>query len=282
VEAVVREAARAHLYPDGSGMAVRQALGRRLGVSPEAIMLGNGADELLDLIAWAAFEVGDEVVIPYPSFEPYGTVVTLSGATPVWSPLANYQTDLADMAKRVTPRTKALILCSPHNPTGTIIRHEPLVKLLAGVGADPPLVILDEAFRGLERTRRQSLLARVREVFPKATLLCITHDVQDTLAVSRVLVLDGGKIVEDVVPKALQEKPSKYRDLLRAEAKVQSEIWSNPIWRRLLLREGRIEEETSSTKGPLQASEGAAWGSLSFDETKGDDRLREKRRKVSS
>ncbi len=147
VEAVVREAARAHLYPDGSGMAVRQALGRRLGVSPEAIMLGNGADELLALIAWAAFEVGDEVVIPYPSFEPYGTVVTLSGAAPVWSPLADYQIDLADMAERVTPRAKALILCSPHNPTGTTVRHEPLVKLLASLGADPPLVILDEAYR---------------------------------------------------------------------------------------------------------------------------------------
>lgn len=147
VEAVLGEAKRAHLYPDGSATAVRQALARQLGVMPETIVLGNGADELLALIAWAAFEAEDEVVIPRPSFEPYGTVVTLAGATPVWSPLANYQTDLTDMARRVTPRTKALILCSPHNPTGTVVRRTPLLQLLADLGADPPLVILDEAYR---------------------------------------------------------------------------------------------------------------------------------------
>lgn len=147
IEAVVREAQRAHLYPDGGGTALRQALARHLGVTPDAILLGNGADELLALIAWAAFEPGDEVVIPHPSFEPYGTVVKLTGATPIWSPLANYEADLADMAGRVTARTKALILCSPHNPAGTIVRREPLRHLLARLGADPPLVILDEAYR---------------------------------------------------------------------------------------------------------------------------------------
>ena len=147
VQAVVHEAARAHLYPDGGGTTLRQALGRHLGVGSGAILLGNGADELLALIAWAAFESGNEVVIPHPSFEPYSTVVTLSEAIPVRSPLANYHTDLTDIAKRVTPRTKALILCSPHNPTGTIVRREPLLRLLTDLGPDPPLVILDEAYR---------------------------------------------------------------------------------------------------------------------------------------
>ncbi len=146
-EAVIRESAKAHLYPDGSALALRQALAHRLGVTPEAILVGNGADEILTLIAWAAFEQGDEVVIPHPSFEPYGTVVALSGATPVWSPLANYETDLADMARRVTVRTKALFLCSPNNPTGSVIRLDPLERFLAGLGEDPPLVILDEAYR---------------------------------------------------------------------------------------------------------------------------------------
>jgi histidinol-phosphate aminotransferase len=147
VEAVVREAQRAHLYPDSSGKTLRQALARHLGVAPEAILLGNGADELLSLIAWAAFEPGDEVVIPRPSFEPYGTVVRLSDAIPVWSPLVNYETDLSDIARRTTPRTKALFLCSPHNPTGTIVRRAALQRLLSDLGPDPPLVILDEAYR---------------------------------------------------------------------------------------------------------------------------------------
>lgn len=147
VEALSQEAASAHLYPDGGGTALRQALSRRLGVPPEWIILGNGADELLQLIGWAAFETGDEVVIPQPSFEPYGSVTILMGATPVWSPINNYRIDLDDCAERLTPRTKAFILCSPHNPCGTIISRRELSEFLTRLGDDPPLVILDEAYR---------------------------------------------------------------------------------------------------------------------------------------
>ncbi|MBI4588060.1 MAG: histidinol-phosphate transaminase [Candidatus Rokubacteria bacterium] len=147
VAAIRAEAARAHLYPDSDGRALRDALGRLHATGPESMILGNGADELLGLIAWAAFEPGDEVVIPHPAFEPYATVVTLSGATPVQSPLVDYQTDLADMARRVTPRTKALIVCSPHNPAGTIITNAAFRRFVTALGDDPPLLVLDEAYR---------------------------------------------------------------------------------------------------------------------------------------
>ena len=64
VEALRREAVRAHLYPDGGSTELRQALGRRLGVGADWIVVGNGADEVLGLLARAAYEVGDDVVIP--------------------------------------------------------------------------------------------------------------------------------------------------------------------------------------------------------------------------
>ena len=76
-----REAPRAHLYPDGGSTALREALGRRLGLSPEWIMAGNGGDEILGLIARAAFEPGDEILMPHPAFEPYDIEARLSGAT---------------------------------------------------------------------------------------------------------------------------------------------------------------------------------------------------------
>lgn len=147
VAAVAAEAGRVHLYPDGASHAVRDALGRRLGVAPDQIILGNGADELIGHIALAAFDPGDEVVVPQPSFEPYATGVTLAGARVVASPLAKYDTDLDDLRRRVTARTKAIFLCSPHNPTGTIIRREPLLAFLDALGDDPPLIVLDEAYR---------------------------------------------------------------------------------------------------------------------------------------
>jgi histidinol-phosphate aminotransferase len=147
VDAVRREAPRAHLYPDGGSTALRQALAKHLGVAPEQVIVANGADELLALIATAAFEPGDEVVIPWPSFEPYTTVVLLAGAVLSQSPLAGYETDLDDMRRRTGERTKALIICSPHNPATTIVRRGPLRALLDALGPEGPLCVLDEAYR---------------------------------------------------------------------------------------------------------------------------------------
>jgi len=147
VEALRREAPRAHLYPDGGSTEVREALGRRLGVGADWLVAGNGADELLALLARAAYDAGDDVVIPQPAFEPYGTEATLAGANVVASPLVGYDTDLDDMRRRVTPRTKAVILCTPHNPASTIIPRKRLESFLAALGDDPPLLIVDEAYR---------------------------------------------------------------------------------------------------------------------------------------
>lgn len=147
IDAIRREADRVHLYPDGGSLALREALARRLGISPAQIVVGNGADELIGLVALAAFDPGDEVVVPVPSFEPYGTSATLAGARVCGSPLAGYETDLDDVRRRVTPRTKAVVLCSPHNPATTIVRRAPLLRLLEALGDDQPLVVLDEAYR---------------------------------------------------------------------------------------------------------------------------------------
>lgn len=146
VEAIRREAAHVHLYPDGGSTALREALGRALGVPSAQIVVGNGADELITLIALAAFDPGDEVLMPHPSFEPYATGVTIAGARMVQSPLAGYHTDLDDMRRRITPRTKAVFLCSPHNPAATVIPKRPLLEFLDALGDDPPLIVLDEAY----------------------------------------------------------------------------------------------------------------------------------------
>ena len=147
VLAVEREAARIHLYPDGGSNALREALGRSLGVGANQIVVGNGADELIALIAAAAFEPGDEVIVPEPSFEPYTIGATLAGARIVASPLTAYEIDLDDVRRRLTDRTKAVMLCSPHNPATTIIRRAALLGFLDSLGTDPPLVVLDEAYR---------------------------------------------------------------------------------------------------------------------------------------
>ena len=147
IEALRNEAVRAHLYPDADSTALREAIARHLGISPDWIMAGNGGDELIALIARAAFEPGDEILMPHPSFEPYSIEARLSASTPVESPLKGYETDLDDLLARVTPRTKVIFLCTPHNPATTIVRRAPLDRFLSALGDDPPLVVLDEAYR---------------------------------------------------------------------------------------------------------------------------------------
>jgi histidinol-phosphate aminotransferase len=147
IEAIRAEAVRAHLYPDGGSTALRRALGEWIGVPPEWIVAGNGGDEVVALVARAAFEAGDEVVLPHPAFEPYLTETLIAGATPVRSPLQGYDTDLGDMARRITPRTRAVFVCTPHNPASTLVPATPLEGFLRGLGDDAPLVVVDEAYR---------------------------------------------------------------------------------------------------------------------------------------
>jgi ATP-binding cassette subfamily B protein len=105
------------------------------------------------------------------------------------------------------------------------------------------LVILDEPFRGLDREKRRDLLARARQLWRRATVLCITHDVGETQSFERVIVIDGGHIVEDGAPADLLRQPgSRYRSLLQAEEAVARDLWSKGEWRHWWLEGGTLEE----------------------------------------
>ena len=109
------------------------------------------------------------------------------------------------------------------------------------VRPDAGLVILDEPFRGLDRGQRARLLARARERWRGATLLCVTHDVGETRAFSRVVVVEGGRIVEDGAPADLLARPgSRYRSLLEAEGDVRDRLWGSSVWRHAVLADGRV------------------------------------------
>ena len=105
------------------------------------------------------------------------------------------------------------------------------------------LVLLDEPFRGLDRNQRQALLLQARQWWRRATLLCVTHDVAETLAFDRVLVVEGGHIVEDGAPAQLAQTASRYREMLDAEAAVREHMWHGAHWRRLRVEAGRLIEQ---------------------------------------
>jgi ABC-type bacteriocin/lantibiotic exporter with double-glycine peptidase domain len=105
----------------------------------------------------------------------------------------------------------------------------------------PRLVLLDEPFLGLERDRRRTLLTHARQRWVGSTLLYVTHDVVETRAFDRVLVLDHGRLVEDGEPLQLAQTPSsRYRRLLQAQESLQSRIAASGEWKRIRLESGRI------------------------------------------
>jgi ABC-type transport system involved in cytochrome bd biosynthesis fused ATPase/permease subunit len=105
------------------------------------------------------------------------------------------------------------------------------------------LVLLDEPFRGLDRAQRRELLARARRLWRGATLLCVTHDVGETLEFERVLVIENGRVVEDDSPAVLAERSgSRYQSLLAAEHDVREGLWGSAVWRRLIMDRGRLSE----------------------------------------
>lgn len=103
------------------------------------------------------------------------------------------------------------------------------------------LALLDEPFRGMDRTQRRALLAEARQWWRSVTLLCVTHDVAETMAFDRVLVVEDGRIIEDGAPASLLARQSRYRDLIDAETAVGESIWKGDFWRRMTLAEGRLK-----------------------------------------
>ena len=109
----------------------------------------------------------------------------------------------------------------------------------AMMNADARLVILDEAFRGLDRPARRRLLDRSRAAWRRATMLCVTHDIGATMSFDRVLVIENGRIVEDGAPASLAaDAGSRYSRMLAEETAVLRMWESQTVWRELTIDDG--------------------------------------------
>jgi ABC-type multidrug transport system fused ATPase/permease subunit len=109
---------------------------------------------------------------------------------------------------------------------------------------DVQLAILDEPFRGLDVARRALLLRRARETWREATLLCVTHDMTEARSFPRVLVIDGGRIVEDGAPELLaNDRTSRFAQLIAEQERVAEQIRRSASWRRFRILDGMLFEE---------------------------------------
>lgn len=133
-------------YPDGTAAALRSRLATRHDVDVDAVHVGAGSVSVLHQLVQAAAGPGDEVLYAWRSFEAYPGIVTVAGATSVTVPVRDDGShDLEAMAEAITDRTRVVIVCTPNNPTSTIVTRDEFATFMARVPEDV-LVILDEAY----------------------------------------------------------------------------------------------------------------------------------------
>ena len=134
-----------NLYPDGNAFYLKQKLATKLGLTPANLVLGNGSNEIIELIGHALLSPEAEVVVSQYCFAVYPIVTALFGAKLITVPAKDYGHDLDAMLAAITPATRIVFVANPNNPTGTHVSREALERF---VNAAPPAVLLalDEAY----------------------------------------------------------------------------------------------------------------------------------------
>lgn len=144
-QAIVEELSQINRYPNSGCYNLCTDLGAYHSVSPSQIFVGNGSNEIIDLIVRAFVGGDEEIVYAWPSFIVYPIVSQLAGVKAVEVPLKDYRHDLTAMRSAVTRKTKLVIICNPNNPTATYVSKNEVSRFLDGLSNDI-LVIFDEAY----------------------------------------------------------------------------------------------------------------------------------------
>ena len=145
LEACAQTAQSVTLYPDSNGFELKRALSERFGVAPEQITLGNGSNDLLDLVARAFLAPGTSSVFSQYGFVVYPIATQACGARAIVTPAREWGHDLDAMAAAIAPDARLVFIANPNNPTGTWVSRAALLRFLEQI-PDNVVVVLDEAY----------------------------------------------------------------------------------------------------------------------------------------
>jgi histidinol-phosphate aminotransferase len=157
------------LYPDGNGFELKTAIAAKLGIDLAGIVLGNGSNDVLELVARAFLAPGASAVYSQHAFAVYPLVTQATGATGIESPALNFGHDLAAMRAAIRADTRVVFIANPNNPTGTLLAADDLHAFLKSV-PEQVIVVLDEAYgEFLDVNRQAPAVAWIKE-FPNLVL----------------------------------------------------------------------------------------------------------------
>ena len=132
-------------YPDGNGFALKAALAQKHQLNINQVTLGNGSNDVLELLARSFVSSSDEVIFSQFAFAVYPLLIQAIGAIPVISPARDYGHDLDAMKRLITNKTKLIFIANPNNPTGTVLAPEEIKDFIESISSKI-IVILDEAY----------------------------------------------------------------------------------------------------------------------------------------
>jgi histidinol-phosphate aminotransferase len=135
----------AHLYPDGSGFYLRQAVAAKLSVAPENVILGNGSNEVIEFLGHAFLNPGDDVITCQYAFIVYKLLATAFGVRTIETPSPDYRQHLDATLDAITAKTRIIFIPNPNNPTGTLISESAIDTFMSRV-PDSVVVVFDEAY----------------------------------------------------------------------------------------------------------------------------------------
>jgi len=145
IEAMKEEATGVHIYPDGGGYKLRQALADHHGLGLENVVLGNGSNEIIELLCHCFLNPKTELIAAEHAFVVYKLMATLFGAKYVEVADPDFIHDLDGMADAITEDTRLVFIANPNNPTGTMVNQEALDRFMDRL-PDHVVAVLDEAY----------------------------------------------------------------------------------------------------------------------------------------
>lgn len=152
-EAVHKTLCTMNRYPEPSAPVLCQKLSEKYGIGPENLVIGNGSDDIIALLAHAFLCPGDEAIMPLPSFLMYEISVKTAKAVPVMVPLCDFSTNLDGILQKTGPRTRMVFITNPFNPTGSAITREEFSSFAARLPEDV-IIVVDEAYIEFVRDER--------------------------------------------------------------------------------------------------------------------------------
>lgn len=212
VQAIKDGIANLNRYPDGSGYTLIRRISEKINVRPENIVLGNGSDEIIGMIARAFLQPGDEAILPQPTFLMYDIMIQCAGATSLAVPLSSLSIDLNAIKDKLTSKVRLILLCNPNNPTGTTFNKNDFEAFIKDIPPDV-VIVLDEAY--MEFVRDTNCSSGMSYLDTGAPLIVLR-------TFSKVYGLAGLRIGYGVMPEEISNLLNRVRQPFNTNSLAQA------------------------------------------------------------